>query len=502
MKHSIWDLLKRHQKLLAVCGISFLLLSLCLSTTEAQIQDGWTPPFRLSSGQGSSSPATLITDNYGFLHAFWVETLDDERSLLQYARFDGRSWSVPNDIYITRPFLPIKNIAASLAPNGRLYIMWPEGDNGPVYFSSAPVLETMSASDWEAPYRVAIRGNRAKLQIDSKGVFHVLYSQILGQERGVYYVYSEDEGVTWSRSKWLDPDISPEGMPSNLEFVIDEDDGLHATWYYFSVETLAAGADWVRYVHSLDGGKTWSLPFTIDRLDESDKAAEKLLSAADPVLIVQDKTVHVIWAGGVLHYRNHRYSVDRGETWSPAVQIFDELNGQAGDGMAIDGAGRVHLFTQIRFPMGIYHAIWDRGDWSRPTLIYLIQYASGDGPGDNIGAHFTLPAILAGNQIILTLTDPPSEPGRKLYFTQHTLEDVTPVAVDPTPTATATPTPEATATPTPPAITPVPSFDQRALPPGSVSGPEGAVWLGVGPVLLLVFGAVAFAFLRRVAARS
>ena len=82
-------------------------------------------------------------------------------------------------------------------------------------------------------------------------------------------------------------------------------------------------------------------------------------------MIVQGKNVHVIWAAGSLPYRNHRFSTDRGLTWSAPVQIFGELHGQAFDDLTVDRAGRVHFFAQIRYPMGIYHAYWDQSGWSK-----------------------------------------------------------------------------------------------------------------------------------------
>jgi hypothetical protein len=324
------------------------------------------------------------------------------------------------------------------------------------------------------------------LQIDSLGRFHVLYTRNQGQERGVFYAYSADKGITWSEPLWLDSDILPDHNPTNLEFVMDEEGGFHASWFYLSI--TSSDGDWVRYSHSLDGGKTWSQPFTIDRLNERRVEDGEELTFADPVLVVQGQTVHIIWAGGVQSFRHHRYSEDRGRTWTPDVRVFGELNGQAGEGIAIDSQGHLHLLTQIRWPMAIYHIVWDGNNWSEPSLIYLIRYSSKDDPGDNIGAHNTYPTIRSGNQLILTFADPPSEPERRLLVMQYTLEDVAASSVEPTPTATAMPTLEATSTPVSATATPVPSFGANALPPTGVPKPGNLLWIGLVPVLLLVAG--------------
>jgi hypothetical protein len=475
--------------------LTILTLNLRLDEVKAQAESEWTVPSLLSSGQGHGSNATLIADKYGFIHAFWSEELENEQTLLVYSRFDGSNWSVPTDLYITRPFIPIKNISVTISPDDRLYVMWPEGDEGPAYFFSASLAHTLSTQDWEKPYLVSLHGNIAEFRIDAKGVFHVVYSRITSDERGVFYIRSDDQGISWTSPLWLDPDILSDHMPSDMSFVLDEDDGLHVTWFYYSTE-FGGGGDWVRYVHSLDGGKSWSTPFTIDRLDQAEILAGEELSNAAPVLVTNGEQVHVIWAGGTLHYRHHRYSEDRGQTWSQSTRILGELNGAAGDGAAVDGAGRLHYFSQIRFPQGIYHAVWDNHQWAKPHLIYLIRYSDEDDIGNRIHAHTTYPIIRAGNQIILTLTDPPPEVMRRLFFMQTTLTDIPVTSFEPTPTPTAVPTQEVTSTPTPVPATPLPSFGAAPLPPASGARPDRAVWLGVAPVLLLVLGAIGIYYIR------
>ena len=240
------------------------------------------------------------------------------------------------------------------------------------------------------------------------------------------------KGITWSEPVWLDPDILPAHIPDSLNFELDENDGLHAVWFYGALEQDAR-PDWVRYTHSLDGGHTWSSPFLLDQYDEE---SDHNLTTASPIMIVQGQTVHVIWAAGSLPYRYHRFSTDAGQTWSAPVQIFGELHGQAFDGLAVDGAGRVHFFGQIRYPMGIYHAYWDQTQWSKPSLVYLIaQEDSEEGFGDRVHAHHTLPVIRAGNQLVLTFADGPADPNRRLFVMYRTLDDILPLENMPTPDA-------------------------------------------------------------------
>jgi hypothetical protein len=324
-------------------------------------------------------------------------------------------------------------------------------------------------------------------------VFHILYVN-RSEELGVYYVRSKDEGKTWSEPVWLDPDILPGHTPDSLNFELDENDGLHAAWWYGALEQDAR-PDWVRYVHSLDGGETWSLPFNIDEYDE---ASDHNLTSAGPIMTVQGETVHVIWAGGSLPYRNHSFSTDAGRTWSAPVRIFGELHGQAGDSLAVDGAGRVHFFGQIRYPFGIYEAYWDQNRWSQPSLVYWIAGIDEDF-GDRVHAHRLQAVVLAGNKLVLTFGDPPTDPERRLFAMYRTLDNIPPLETIPTPTPTATLIPPPSPTPTQPGATPTataipPLMDAADAEPGEIPKADSALQFGLIPVLLLLGGTLIFRF--------
>ena len=478
--------------------LAISLLSICWIAPAKAQGGGWSEPYRLSSDTGKASEGYLVADQYGYVHCFWIETpFETQGSILKYARFDGATWTKPNDIYVTN--LGIRNVSPFVDQHGMLHIAWAEGLMGPAYYTRAPANDALSAQNWMQPMRINIPARVVYLRGDSKGNIHLLYVDQI-EQAGVYYIRSEDGGTTWSESVWLDPDILPGHIPDSVNFEVDENDGLHAVWFYGSRE-LNEIPDWVRYAHSLDGGHTWSTPFMIDQHREE---LDHNLTTASPIMIVQGQSVHVIWAAGSSPYRNHRFSTDAGLTWSAPVQIFGELHGQAFDGLAVDEMGRVHFFGQIRYPMGIYHAFWDQNRWSMPSLVYLIaEEGAEEGFGDRVHAHHTLPVVRAGNQLVLTFADGPADPNRRLFVIHRTLDDILPLENMPTPEPTATPA--LMSSPTPEQLTQlpnrtptVPSLESEELQPlGPAPAPDLAIRVALVPTLLVLGVAVIFQLYKR-----
>ena len=484
---------------LATCsalGVVVLLSTLKSAAAQSQAFSGeWSEPYRLSTNAGKASEGYLVTDQYGYVHCFWTETLfAEQRTAIQYSRFDGTAWSTPNAIYVTGA--DINGISPAVDEHGTLHVMWTGGLSGPAYYTHAPAHDAIPAQNWSPPLRIDIPSNSLKLQVDSNGLFHLLYIN-RGAEPGVYYVRSEDEGMSWSEPSWLDPDILAGHIPASLTFVHGERDDLHAVWFYGALDADFQ-PDWVRYAHSLDGGHTWSAPFLVDQaVPESDHN----LTVAGPIMTVQGQTVHVIWAAGSLPYRQHRVSTDNGLTWSAPRQIFGELHGQAGDGFTVDGAGRVHFLSQVRYPIGIYHALWDEDVWTSPTLVYLVAEAD-EAIGDRIHAHALSPVVRAGNQLIVTFTDGPADPNRRLFAIHRTLDDIPSASTIAAPTAA--PTSIVLISPPPPQSTPQPTLTARApLPsedvgqPAALANPALTLRAALAPAIFLLGATVAYRLIRK-----
>ena len=481
--------------LLIVMG---LLWGTAVPHTQAQDESLlWTVPRLLSSpGIFETSETEILSDPHGFVHIFWAETNpDDGVTAIQYATFDGVAWSEPNDVYVTAPDIDVVSFAAALGQDGTLHLTWSEGNTGPIYYTRAPALEAYSARVWERPTSFGFPAYRMKLVVDSKNVLHLMFINFYGQEPGVYYTRSSDFGETWINTVWIDPDIPTYDTPNVIKFLVDDKDGLHASWYYAATDLSSPLGEWIRYVHSLDGGVTWASPFTVDRADDTiDELRQPF-----PGLAISGDTVHMMYAGNNVTQREHRYSLDRGETWSDTARVLGDLQGQAlGDGFATDSLGRLHFFGQIRWPQGVYHSVWDPAHpdagWTTPQMAYVISHSPEEGREGRYHAHSVRAGTINGNILVVTFTDEATGP---LYVIWRKLDDVP--EIEPLPVPTATPTPAATATPVAdvtPTPTPRPFAGTDLAVPEAPPNAGMGVWWGVLPTLLLMGGIVGFRFYR------
>jgi hypothetical protein len=476
-------------KLAMIILLVILFTGISVSITAAQsLSTRWSTPERLSSERGQASQGFMVSDQYGFVHAFWSEIGSDGQSSILYSRFDGEIWSLPNDVIATSPDATIIFMSPFVDDEGTIHLIWSESNVGPIFYSNAPAHKAGSAQEWSKRIIIDAPAFWGKLLVDSQGGMHILYSDFYGEDPGVYYIRSMNQGNSWSSPLWLDPDISDDHAPTIVSFDIDDQDSLHALWFY--VDSTTTMGQWIRYSQSSDGGNTWSLPTTIDEADESDDE----LRLPYPEFKAGDNEIHVIWAGDYQTHREHRYSLNSGQTWSPTTRILGDLNGQAlGGGVDFDSQGRLHYVTQIRYPQGIYHSYWDNDTWSIPSLIYFIAGGGDESFGDRIHAHNVRMVIRNGNQLVVTFTSSPTDPQMTLYEMHVTLDDVP--EIEPLPTPTNTPMPLPTSTPQQPTINSSSntfiSNESDSPPIVSYQPASGVVW-GLVVSLAILAGFVVF----------
>lgn len=468
-------------------AISLILILIGLifatTTTQAQVQDhGWSEPFQISNADHTviGSGGRPAIDKYGNIHMFWAEqSLIDGQYFVQYASFNGNTWSEPVDIFTMPGTATFGFIAPPVIDdNNQIHLLFTLSISGPAVYMRSTIYDAGNSRSWERLPQVDIPANRAEIEVDKEGTLHIVYSKLEGMEPGVYYIRSTDMGETWTQPFWVDPDIPTNYKPERAIFLRDEvTDKLHIVFKYTeTIDEIGQGKD-IRHVFSEDHGKTWSIPTIIDTADETSDE----LRAGGLVFAVRDDKVHIVWAGTGTTRREHRYSEDGGKTWSETFRVFGELNGSAGDSLLIDGDGNVQFLGQIRFPQGMWNVTFDGEQWSEPSLVYLIRQSDKD-EHQGIHVHAINGTVSQGNLMLATFTNAPAEGHLYLYAMYRRIEGVDLIEPLPMPTQTAvpqiTPTVEVTVEPTA-----VPTLPAELTVISEAASPARGLWFSIIPAL-------------------
>jgi hypothetical protein len=276
-------------------GIALVVLSLSMGRgivlpriSFAQAEEDWSEPVLLSTTTDHSWFADLVVDGQGRVHVVWdsgIPALGLEEpgmSMTMHAvrEVDG-TWSEPNDIAVGSD-AEVSRPAIALDRLGVLHMVFrPSGD---LHYSQVDAEDAHIASAWRSPYLLdhGPPNYRPDIALDSQGVIHVVWyesvpvnlseEEIFRTERAthlsdIFYRRSTDDGRTWSPPMNLSH--TPNVGSGRVQIEIDTQDGIHVTWeegWDRNAQNDVAGADPVcgMYIHSRDGGQTWSAPEVFD----------------------------------------------------------------------------------------------------------------------------------------------------------------------------------------------------------------------------------------------
>lgn len=417
----------------------------------------WSPPIKIYAVEEQALYEPVVTaDRGGAVHVLWRGL----QNALYYARLDQSGWSQPVDV------LTGANVASAVVDErGVLHVIW-AGANFNLVYAMARASEAHSAHAWSSPQAIEMAFQRPQIAVDTEGGLHIAFATA-GVD-AVKYMVSRDGGATWTSSVVVAQSSRPEAGVGDTRLAVGPDGAIHVVWTEYLLPN-----GWpplgVFYSRSTDGGLTWTLPGAMagDGYDQI------------TVLAANASEIHVAWNGMAgVGGRYHRWSGDRGETWS-GVNIISNRGGTEGfPSLVVDSAGAVHLLTT--FDHCAQYSRWNGDSWSRPMCI--------SGP-EAMASNYIEEAAMAlseGNRLHAVFWD-----GRqRLWYTSRQVEAP---AIAPAPFPTSAPT--ATLMPRPvsePTVTPT-----KTPPPAmGVSAPKPRrsalqmVLIGVVPAALLTAGVV------------
>ncbi|HHS97276.1 MAG TPA: exo-alpha-sialidase [Chloroflexi bacterium] len=499
-------------------AVGVLSLNTVLGSAPVHAQgNGWSDPVWLSTNTPSSWFPDVAADSQGRVHVVWDSAYppkgpdDSGVGTTMYAvRRDGE-WSEPNDI---ATHLPSGVSRPALAVDGmdRLHMVL---RGGGVRYTQAPAADAWSAQAWWPSHRVSGLNTTytPDLVVDGKGMVHVVWEEwvpvelspeeIFLQRRSpyladVFYRRSPDGGRHW------DPPVNLSNTPNvgsgRVHIALDGGGGIHVGWDEgWDRTSLEGEPEAVAYVHSLDGGTTWSEPLIFTETTDTYAQMTVETNGTDGVLLV--------WRTLTSNRLLYAWSADRGVTFSdprpipgifarPWISPFDAYD------MATDGSGNIHLVAvgasavpTPTTPLALYHLAWNGERWSYPEIV--AWYPGPENP------EWPRIAVEGGRRLhVVWFTRPEgvSSEGVQVWYSERDLG----LEITPAPTWTPTATPPSPPSPTPPpglhAITPTPMPETFAPSPVESLYTEMDDLQRLGIALLPVVGllvAVGVVLLRR-----
>lgn len=465
-----------------------LVFSPMLSRGDISAQSGtiqWQEPINLSNSPTSSIYPAIVTDDNGFVHIFWAEDLNgrsvdpafpEERSnSIFYSFWNGASWSQPIDIFYS-PSEPYNFPSASIDQSGRLQLIW-RGFNG-LFYSSVPVEQAGLVKEWQNAQLIAsARGDREQIYADNSGSLHVIYSawedaNSNNHDGNIYYLHSLDGGESWSIPIRLsNVPINSSMTAAHPSVLVDEQGVMHAVWYQAEPPDFLGIS--IYYTHSEDGGMTWLEPMEMGRR----RGDEKWMTMPE-IAYTPSSGLHLIWVCGDSAYRCHRWSKDGGLTWTPTQRIFGDMLSLAGwDTLVTDGDGVLYWILQLRAPSAIYYSHWNGSKWTDLQIVT---------DGFLHGGHYLRAAAHNGNQMDLVLVD---QDRKEIWFVPGTSEakEINPL---PLPQSTTPENKDTTQIPVPlsPTLqsTMVPSNSENQTSTINVNFQDNLVLISIIPILGLI----------------
>jgi len=317
----------------------------------------WSSPMRISrQGHFSCAPA-LVADSAGGVHLFWTEYLEvsekgeslaPQTDAIMYSRWQGDGWSSPVDVLPSPDGASIVASYAAVDTIGGLHVLW-FTRAGNLYYSAAAVAHAAEARAWTAPLRLSTGLSTlqlpAAIAVDPFNTIHVVYT-VGGASGDVTYIHSMDGGMTWSPPLSLSSEMTLANtlplVASTVVLAVGGDGDLHVGWTMNDGEGFGV---YILYTQSLDGGQTWTKPVVVAERADGDYEADWLSIAPRG-----DDQVLLVWGGvGNPPGRSYRLSTDGGLTWHPPVHFMRGLVGETeAIRMVSDGQGNTHLFTPAR----------------------------------------------------------------------------------------------------------------------------------------------------------
>ena len=454
-------------RLVLYCLSLLITITICNDggAVYAQKSLGWAPHDKIPDYlEDTEIPPFLIADKNKTVHAFNSQPFDLEKegstSVVVYRTWTvDKGWthlndiihdSTGNNIFLLNVYYDEVNYAVHLVME----------ISGNIYHSSALLALAGNAAMWSQPSLVGQKASspmHGAIVLDGEGNLVVLYGGNY-EGNGLYTVYSEDKGETWSEITPIFLTNDSEHVTHGVQLLKDSNNTIHAVWNVFNENGIGISG---RYTQLPTGKDVWSKPMEVDKYDGSGLGIKFGYLAE-----FENKILLTYYSGDARNKLNTnwwRISNDGGLSWSnPKLLSTNHVGTNGPASVVIDSENRAHLFYGQRSGAkshGIWHTTWNGHEW-----IHRFPVVSGPQIVDRINKTGFDPtrarAVMIGGNLLLVTWGTDGKAGSNGGWYSHTIVDSPEIPIEPLPIPTSSPTviptiipsiapAKATATPTP-----------------------------------------------------
>lgn len=363
--------------------------------------EAWSTAVEVTSVDQKISALSSVTDAQNNIHTFWVQTpllhTDRGKATIQYVRWNGENWSIPVPIISGLDGNPMQ-LNVNSDSQSRLLLTWVDDKTGDMLFSWANADRANVASEWNTPQYIpsASQANSSPdILVDASGRIIVAYAISINEQRGIYFVESDDNGTTWTQPfRAFDAASVSWEMVDQPTISLTGDGRLHLLFRRYAFHGEQRRSLGLYYCQSIDGGLTWSDPEVVSEN-----------SVLWSQIVGYDRSiVHRLWQENdkSLLVSFHQVSQDGGLTWSSRSIVSSISNAKSLNTQTMDTAGNLY-FLQLTSNdnISILDHIWNGSGWSseEPKELYNKDRV--------VPSSITANITLSGNLVVSVSVDYP-----------------------------------------------------------------------------------------------
>lgn len=490
---------QNRKRLLLLIALIFCMLqgghSVSAQTTGFWETPQWIP------GLIDTSPSqypVILADPQGRIHVFHSQYVGGLFGILYTQWVEGVGWLQPVDI-----LLPSSDgddfhlLSAFLDHSGTINLTYWGGNEvrANIYFTQAPIDQAYKSTAWSKPQLIGPNASTPQtgdLTGDGNGFLLCVYGG-KGEGSGLYSLYSEDGGKTWTTPESFYVTRSATQWPTPLQIYYDNQT-IHAVW---GLGDETGNSSRVSYAKFAKESKTWGKTTVI---------AEAFGYEADtPSIIRNGDSLILIYHNGFPSTRWMTLSKDNGDTWSFPTRLFEQVGSNGSAALVNDGSGQLHMFfgNRVGSPEihGLWHSKWVNNAWTVPTAIVSGPQVRGEESGtEGFDPSFAQAVVSRGNLLFVAWRHDPLAIPLHIWYAYQLLDFApSPIATQPKVQATASLPQELALDPTgaPNSLQPTKA---PKLNPNEIPQPENTstvILIGVIPVFLVIAVVLTLRYYRR-----